>query len=508
MDAEGGRDGLAEAAGEVELKITLDTPMRALPAGSRTSVFCSGTCSHPRSEVLQLFIETPEGSHPVAATGMPRPGFAEYRSGFWTTFPLAAPPAPGIVKLRLRAVLADGTEAAGPLGEIQITERPEPVPGPAAATGGDLVAICMATYNPDPELFRRQVESLRNQTHPSWVCLISDDHSDTVAFSRIEGEIAGDERFIASRSPERLGFYRNFERAMQMAPRSAAFIALCDQDDFWYPDKVSALVSALREDGSELAYSDQRLVDSEGGVISETFWTGRRNNWTSLGSMLVANTVTGAAALFRREVADDALPFPDQPGWQFHDHWIALIALARGSVTYVDRPLYDYVQHAGAILGQVAVEESGDEAGSKDDAGNRRGRPRLRGALRDSLAGGRAVYFCGYLRLKVQAETVLLRCSERLTAGKRGTLERFAAAERTATGAGWLALRPLRGLLGRSETLASEHQLLKGIAWRRTIEARARRREGGGGAVPDASMPPCGPDSFGQKRLRRWRARN
>ena len=42
------------------------------------------------------------------------------------------------------------------------------------------------------------------------------------------------------------------------------------------------------------------------------------------------NTVTGAASLFRRELLDVALPFPDVPGKPFHDHWLACVALAIG----------------------------------------------------------------------------------------------------------------------------------------------------------------------------------
>ena len=41
----------------------------------------------------------------------------------------------------------------------------------------------------------------------------------------------GCSRFVVSRSPRRLGFYRNFERALRLAPPGAPLIALCDQDD-------------------------------------------------------------------------------------------------------------------------------------------------------------------------------------------------------------------------------------------------------------------------------------
>ena len=42
---------------------------------------------------------------------------------------------------------------------------------------GPRVAICMATYEPPGDLLRIQLDSIREQTHGNWVCLISDDHS-------------------------------------------------------------------------------------------------------------------------------------------------------------------------------------------------------------------------------------------------------------------------------------------------------------------------------------------
>ena len=48
-------------------------------------------------------------------------------------------------------------------------------------------------------------------------------------------------------------------------------------------------------------------------MIAETYWSGRRNNHTNFASMLIANTVTGAASLFTREMLEYALPFPEAP---------------------------------------------------------------------------------------------------------------------------------------------------------------------------------------------------
>ena len=78
-----------------------------------------------------------------------------------------------------------------------------------------------------------------------------------------------------------------------------------------------------------------------------------------MASLLVANTVTGAASLFRRELLDLALPFPPRHGTPYHDHWLAAVALASGRIAYVDRPLYDYVQHRDAALGHARANAVG-----------------------------------------------------------------------------------------------------------------------------------------------------
>ena len=74
----------------------------------------------------------------------------------------------------------------------------------------------------------------------------------------------------------------------------------------------------------------------------------------------------------------------------------------------------------------------------------------------------------------------------------------------TAAAFAWLALRPLRTLAGRNETLGSEGALARGIAWRWLVAALAVGARTPGRRPLDASLPPL--LSFQQERLRRWRA--
>ena len=174
-----------------------------------------------------------------------------------------------------------------------------------------------------------------------------------------------------------------------------------------------------------LVYSDQRLVAGDGRVLRDSLWHGRRNDYENLASLLVANTVPGAAMLFRRDLLSAALPFPDAPGAQYHDHWLALVALAAGTIGYVDDPSTTTCSTRPRVQGRTAR----DHDHGQPCAGAR---------------GWRGAYFGGYLNRQVWAQALLARRGLQLDRRKRRALSWFVAAERSAWCFAWLALRPLR----------------------------------------------------------------
>jgi glycosyltransferase involved in cell wall biosynthesis len=487
------------------LQVRLDVPPPpTVPAGHATAIFVLGSCFHHEHAIERLELVVDGEARRPTAFGMPRLDLyraldgepRSYRSGFWATVPIAPRRAGDAVEIAVRARLGGGGMDEAPVGRVEATEPTAPGYSPGAGAGSGLIAVCMATYDPDPDMFRTQIASLREQTDTNWTCVISDDRSAPERVETIERTIGDDSRFTLRRADENVGFYRNFERALEMVPAEAELVALCDQDDRWYPDKLATLRAALRG-GAQLAYSDTRLVDSEGRVLAPSLWERRRNNHTSFASMLIANTVPGAASVMRREVVERALPFPDAPGDLFHDHWLAVVAMAGGELSYVDRPLYDYVQHIDAVQGKMVVEK--EEAAA-------RGGPvwRARRAAREFFGGWRTNYFRGYVPLRVQVEVLGLRSATLLSRRKRRALGLIAAAERSPLAFAWLALRPLRAAVGRGETLGAEEYFAKGVLWRCIVALRTRRRETPRGSGHDSGLPPEG--GFEQKRLRRWRA--
>ncbi len=462
-----------------------------LAVGEGTAVFVSGWCFCREAPIRSLSVLVNGEPQPVDGARLPRldsfralhpsldpyataslesdpesdddPLLLSYRSGFCAMVEIRSGSGTPGWALGLRAELENGAAAVAELANIAPEPQIEPVAGPKAPAA-ELVAIAMATYEPAGDLFARQVASIRAQTHPNWICVISDDCSSAAGRETLDEVVGDDPRFVISRSPRRLGFYRNFERALALVPVEAGYVAMADQDDVWHPDKLETLVGALG--GAQLVYSDARVVSRDGEVISETWWNTRRNNHSDPLSLLVANAVTGAASLFRRELLAAALPFPPAQFAHYHDHWVALSALALGDIAFVERPLYDYVQHGEASLGHEAANQM---TGLLDRLRRRRG-------VADRVRMWRLHYFVDVCRLRQFATILLLRSGARMSRSKRRVLERFLGADGSAVELVRLGARGAGELVGTPQTLGAEWMLFHALVWRRLLDASARER--------------------------------
>jgi glycosyltransferase involved in cell wall biosynthesis len=473
--------------------VEIQAPGR-IAAGRGNAFVIGGYCYHPAERTRELAVRVGNSRQPVEHFGLPRDDlYAEqtaadaaaahaYRSGFVALVDVAPTERTERLEIELVMTLGDGSEATTSVGTVEVepalTPPVDAPPPPFPDRSGHRVAICMATYEPPGDLLRVQLESIREQSHENWICLVSDDCSSPEAFARIEELTTGDPRFAVSRSPERLGFYRNFERALSMAPASADYVTLCDQDDRWHPTKLEKLLDGIGS--AQLVYSDARIVSPAGELVRPSYWTERRNNYTNFGSLLLANSVTGAASLYRRDLLHDALPFPPLLAKGFHDHWLAVVAMSLGEIAYLDEPLYDYVQHDTAVIGHLEA--------------NKRPRPirqHLIDRLRRPTGGSRAVYYFDWHQQLLFCEVLRLRCWERMAPQKRRILTRLLGADSGVAGLAWLLGRRARRLWGQSETLDRELFYSYALLRRRAVSLRTAGRKRPNRLLPrDASIPP------------------
>jgi hypothetical protein len=471
-----------------ELQVGVDYPLPSRVAvGKGTVLFVCGWCFSREQRVTSVVLSLGRDAQPVEYHSMPRvdvfeafhpkpdvasaedPNFHSYRSGFWGFLRVPACSEVQRHDLVLQVWLADGGTLRTSLAEITLEPQVEaPLRFEAhAPDAGPLVAIAMATYNPPLQLFREQVESIRAQTYPNWVCVVSDDCSSPERFAQMGEVLAWDPRFMLSRSPRRLQFYNNFERALALCPAEAQYVAMADQDDRWYPDKLEVLLGELGD--ARLVYSDARIVSEDAELIADTYWAKRRNNHENITSLLVANAVTGAASLFPRELLDYALPFPPRQFSHFHDHWVGLVARCLGRVKFVDRPLYDYTQHGAAVLGHA-------EATRIEPLGPRV-RRWFRKGPRERVRKWRLHYFVDCCRLAQFTLILEMRCGPRMSRRRRRALRRFSQAERSPLALADLGRCAIAEFFGKPETLGAELPLFFAFVWRRATMASTQGLE-------------------------------
>jgi glycosyltransferase involved in cell wall biosynthesis len=216
-----------------------------------------------------------------------------------------------------------------------------------------LVSIVLGTYNGGVYL-KEQLDSLISQTYPNIEIIAVDDGSadDTV---RILNDHAARHPAMKVFVNERnLGFVRNFERGCNLS--NGELISLCDQDDWWMPDKVEKMVAAIGD--HPMIYCDSELCDGGLGHLGrnisdivhfESFYDCRQ--------LCVFSRMYGHATLMKRSLFQKASPFLEGIP---HDGWLAYHATLYGGVKYLPQPLVKYRQHEGNVFGVVGRKKAGN----------------------------------------------------------------------------------------------------------------------------------------------------
>ena len=201
-----------------------------------------------------------------------------------------------------------------------------------------LISIALCTYN-GARYLREQLDSLLTQTYRHIEIVAVDDASTDESAAILAEYGARDERLRLSINAANIGFRANFEHALSLC--RGQFIAPCDQDDIWLPEKLSALMQVIG--AHAMAYCDSEFVD-ERGVSLHRPMSSRCNMISSEdpAEFVAANCVAGHAMVFRRELLDRVLPVPD---CFYYDWWIAAVAANSGGVVYCDRRLVQYRIH-------------------------------------------------------------------------------------------------------------------------------------------------------------------
>ena len=206
-----------------------------------------------------------------------------------------------------------------------------------------LISIVMATYNGEKYL-REQVESLLAQSYPTLEFIFVDDASSDSSAKILQEYALSDSRIRLVTNPENQGLLATFEKGIRAA--KGEMIALSDQDDVWMPEKIRLLAGAI---GSHsMIYADSALTDAAGFVIGKFSDRNHLCDYSTGLHYVFGTKAMGHAMLFKREIIDIALPFPDYVG---HDYILGFAAASLNGVSYFPATLVNYRQHSSNTMG-------------------------------------------------------------------------------------------------------------------------------------------------------------
>ena len=221
-----------------------------------------------------------------------------------------------------------------------------------------LVSVVIGTFNGEVYL-EEQLRSVLAQTYTHLEILAIDDGSSDGTVHILREYAALDPRIRIIINERNLGFIRNFEKGCSLS--TGHLIALCDQDDYWAPDKVQKMVAAIGQ--YPMVYCDSELCGEDlrplGKKISDLV---HYQSFDDCRQLCVFSRMYGHATLITRELFHKASPFLEEVP---HDGWLAFHATLFGGVAYLPEALVKYRQHAGNVFGVVGRKKKKQQLADK-----------------------------------------------------------------------------------------------------------------------------------------------
>lgn len=208
-----------------------------------------------------------------------------------------------------------------------------------------MISIAMATYNGEKYLCE-QLDSILAQTCSVDEIVIVDDASSDNTLAILNEYQQSYKNIKIFPNNVNLGVIKSFEKAIGLC--SGDYIALADQDDVWFPNKIADLLAQIGD--NLLIHSDDVLVDENLKVIELShFAWGKQSNKSTFFDYLVNVNVTGCTVMFSRELINLALPFKSYS--LPHDWYLTYYAAYLSRIKLYLQPLLYYRQHEINVSG-------------------------------------------------------------------------------------------------------------------------------------------------------------
>lgn len=200
------------------------------------------------------------------------------------------------------------------------------------------VSVCMAVYNGEKYIKEQLMSIIAQLPHVYDEIIISDDGSTDNTLDIIKE--FNDSRIKIYNSKSKNVIY-NFENAIKNA--TGEYIFLSDQDDIWYPNKISETIIQL--ENNIMVFSNLSIFKDD--IKNSKTLYDENKKLEGFIRNFIKNNFVGATMAFKKELKKHILPFPKNIS--MHDVWIGLIAELYGTTKFIVKPLIFYRRHNNNI---------------------------------------------------------------------------------------------------------------------------------------------------------------
>lgn len=200
------------------------------------------------------------------------------------------------------------------------------------------ISFVIAAFNGASHI-EAQVNSILEFLGPNDEVVVSDDGSTDQTLEVVRA--IGDRRLKYVAAGPRLGYQKNFQRAIEASRGNYIFFS--DQDDICLPERVPKSLDALAK--CDCVCGDAIVVDQDLNTIYSSFFAMRKAKFGAF-SLFCKPAVIGSTMACTREFVLRNLPLPhDVP----HDMWLSILAALNGRLIADSSPFILYRRHTAAV---------------------------------------------------------------------------------------------------------------------------------------------------------------
>lgn len=213
-------------------------------------------------------------------------------------------------------------------------------------------SIILSIYKPNIIFLKKQLKSLNEQTYSNLELLIYDDCPEHRCDPSIfETELTNLEYRILDYKDYNIGYSKGFETLIREVNHDG-YIAFCDQDDIWLPNKIEKMVNAMIDSHKEFAYCDRNEIDQNDKIIrnnvsNDIVQDFKEDQHALLIGSPFRTIAPGMSIICSTAFAKRCIPFKD---FAF-DKWVSCLALAENTAIHVPEPLVLYRRHGNNVSG-------------------------------------------------------------------------------------------------------------------------------------------------------------